>query len=145
MKKLMIVLFSIVFVCNALADNSFLYTKYNFNPDNFESLKNVNLLEKSQQDLIRIEIEPLSKSEKEKIIYNQCIKIFGPQDKYDELNQYTIDVCKCTSKLFVSKATPEEMLEAKQGRTGVWHRPAEKCIGPIDNTPVIQVEIINDY
>ena len=63
----------------------------------------------------------------EKRIYADCLDFGKPSNKYES---YTPDtkLCECTTKLFLSKATPEEIKRALSGDWWEWNEARNVCI-----------------
>ena len=71
--------------------------------------------------------QTVAMSTTEKRIYTDCINISKPSSKWES---YTPDtkLCECTTKLFLSKASPEEIERALAGDWWEWSEPRNVCI-----------------
>ena len=86
-------------------------------------------------------------SETEKRIYADCLKFGKPANKYESYNPDT-KLCECTTKLFLSKATPEETKRALSGDWWEWNEAHNVCFNKLYTVAPIPTPIevyISDY
>ncbi len=82
----------------------------------------------------------------EKRIYADCIDFGKPSNKWESYTPDT-ELCECTTKLFLSKATPDEIKRALAGDWWKWNEPRNVCIRklytPVPLTSPLEVYITN--